>query len=149
MIWLGSRYMATENVLLKEFDSSIDLYKFYITISEKIAIWVIAITGAILSFYFATFGPESVSKLSATVVKGNHGFSKILYFPLFLNVSFAVVCLVSIRLVRNLASEHIRISDELGMGESIKLSALPYLLYLFTAMFSVIALGVIYVLYAL
>lgn len=124
--------MTDKDVLLKEFEADLDLYKFYMNIAVKITIWVIAITGAILSFYFANASNEN----------GKHLIKYSLYFPLFINVAFFVLCARSISLVEGLATDHLRISESLGIQVPIRLRALPNILLLFTLVYLIVSLGI-------
>jgi uncharacterized membrane protein YbhN (UPF0104 family) len=103
--------MSKENELLwKQYESQIGLYKFYIEIVIKLNAFHYAITGAILTFYFANRGIPDIKWA--------------LLLPAFL--SFCLAAFFAYGAERNLVSRR----DVFNLRDLLKLSVVPELMVL-------------------
>jgi hypothetical protein len=115
--------------LWKEFDKSIDLYKFYLDMVLKASIFIFGITGAIVSYYFSNTNKPLI-KLS-------------LVLPLIMNAGFTYLCLKGSSFADILDKEHEKLSEELGTRLFFTLSPLHEVLRLFTVLYALASIGLV------
>ncbi|MFK5970884.1 MAG: hypothetical protein QM487_12305 [Candidatus Marithrix sp.] len=101
------KYSPRNYLLWKYYDKDVELYKFYIDIIIKAGVFIFAITGWIVSYYFANETNEFIH------------FSLIL--PIIFNGGLFVLVFTSIPLSKQLAEEHIKIEKELISGLNLEI----------------------------
>ena len=74
---MGQEQLAALN---KEYDTYVDLFKFYVDTTLKVTVWFYTVTGAILAFYF---GKDNVKNLHTTV--------NALLLPTLLSMALSIV----------------------------------------------------------
>lgn len=84
-------------------DKDIELYRFYLEVSVKAAVFLMGVTGAIASYVLSN--PR------------NHIVSVALAFPALMNVGFAVLFVCSIREAKRIAKLHKEACGKLGVSE--------------------------------
>jgi hypothetical protein len=84
-------------------DKDIELYRFYLDVSVKAAVFLMGVTGAIASYVLSN--PR------------NHIVSVALAFPALMNAGFAVLFFYSIREAKRIAKLHKEACIELGVSE--------------------------------
>jgi hypothetical protein len=92
-----------ETTLRWKIDRDIELYKFYLDVSVKGAIFLMAVSGAIASYV--------LSKPGGTII------SIALAFPAIVNAGFTVLFFHSITEAKRIEQVHIEASKELGVPE--------------------------------
>jgi hypothetical protein len=115
------------DLLWKQYELHVGLYKFYLDLAIKMNIFYYAVTGAVLSFYFTHVDEEAVR------------FSLVL--PALMSVAFAWLFFRAANLVGVVRLEVFRIRDALGLLTAPELQVLVYVLRVFGALFAVVALG--------
>ena len=115
------------DLLWKQYELHVGLYKFYLDLAIKVNIFYYAVTGAILSFYFSHVH-EGAARLS-------------LVLPALMSVAFAWLFFHAGNLVGVVRLEVFRIRDALGLLTAPELQVLVYLLRIFGALFAAVALG--------
>jgi hypothetical protein len=121
--------MNQEDKNWKELDKDIELYKFYIEIAIKSAIFVFGITGAIVSYYFSNQIKELME------------YS--LFVPIILNGGCFFICFSNIGASKRLKDKHYTLCQQVGVDGYYEMEALPQLLYLFSIMYALITIGLL------
>jgi hypothetical protein len=111
----------------RELEKDIDLYKFYLDLLLKAVASVLAITGAITSFYFAH--------------EREPLFVYSLLLPFIINAGFCLICGLSVGFAQVLRRNHYEICTKAGVQNAYEMSPLPGLLYLCSVISGVIAVG--------
>lgn len=124
--------MTDREILWKQYTQNVELYKFYMELVIKLNAFYYAVTGAIVSYYFAHPGVENIQ------------YSLLL--PLAMSVAFAGFFVYGAILMRPLRQEVFAIRDALGLKVAPELQVLVVLLYIFTVVFLAIASGCAYIL---
>ena len=124
--------MKKENIdiLWKQYQENIDLYKFYMDLIIKFNMFYYAVTAGIISFYFANTGIESIKYL--------------LLLPTMMSVFFALFFIYAAKLMNPLRNEVFKIRDEIGFTTSIDIGVLSVLLYIFSVLYIIIAIALLY-----
>lgn len=116
-------------LLWKQYELHVDLYKFYMETSIKLNLFFYLITGGILTFYFANQGEPLVR------------YSLIL--PIVLSVAFSGIALYGAHPMRYVRDDLFNIRDELALETAPDVHVLAILLRTFAAVFAVVAVGMI------
>ena len=120
--------MNDENLAWKQIDKDIELYKFYIELLIKSAIFIYAITGGVLSYFFS-HGETPLMRYS-------------LLAPILFNLGFGLICSLNLREAVKLAKIHKALCGKAKMSEPYMLRALPMMIVFFGVMYFVVAIGV-------
>lgn len=121
--------MDEKELIWRELDKDIDLYKFYLDVIIKSAIFVFGITGGIVSYYFAN--------------KSKPLIQYSLIFPMIINFGFFLICVFSIKFAETLKDEHYRVCEKAGVLIPYEMSPLSNLLRLFSVMYGLCTVGLL------
>ena len=113
--------MKDKELLWKQYNLYVELYKHYLELIIKFSVFYYAVTGAILSFYF--------SKEDVSVIKYS------LLFPFFMSLGFGVFFIYSARLVHVVRDDLFAIRDALELNSAPEMKVLIVLLYLSAILF--------------
>jgi hypothetical protein len=114
--------------LWKQYEISIDLYKHYLKLTIEINIFYYAITGAIVSYYFA-------HRMESPDIR----FSLLL--PILMSVLLALFFIYGSIMNRHSRDEMFRVRDALGLRVSPEFAVLSWLLVIFAALMVLVALS--------
>ena len=89
--------------LRKQYETYVDLFKFYLDLILKATVWYYTITGAILSFHFSDKNPQAATTIHAVLLPAL--FSVVLFLIFFGASTLAV----------KMQNELDRIRDDLGL----------------------------------
>ncbi len=112
--------------LIEHYKIHIDLYKHYLELLIKFNFFYYAITGAILSFYFAH---KTIIFIQFTLL-----------FPLIMSILFSVFFFYASSIAKNSSQVMIDVVRELGLKVSPELKILVILLRLFAVLFILISI---------
>lgn len=118
-----------ETILRWNIDKDVELYKFYLDVSVKAAVFLMAVTGAIASYVLSQ--PH------------NKIISIALAFPAIVNTGFTVLFFYSVIEAKRMAQVHIEASRELGVPE-INMNPLRSLCAIFGLMCAVATVGLLF-----
>jgi len=121
----------SQDVLLKQYELHLELYKHYLELVLKFNIFYYAVTGAVLSFYFTNNVDVGVPRYL------------LLLFPILMSLGFAVFFIWAASLVKWTRADVINISQALGLQVFPELRVLAMLLRLSGGLFIVVALGML------
>jgi hypothetical protein len=124
--------MDNRELLWRQYQLNIDLYKGYLDLIVKINVFYYAITGAILSYYFAN--QNNLTKLS-------------LLLPLLMSLALGMFFLIGAWLARVPREETFQIRDALGLMAAPELGILILLLGIFALLMFLVAGGLIWLLW--
>lgn len=111
----------------RELEKDFDLYKFYIELLLKVALFVFGITGAMVSFYFLhTSEPLMVYSL---------------VLPLIMNCGFCILCFFSAPLAKRRNKDHFTLCEKLDYTLPHDMNTLPFLIELFAVMYLLSTIG--------
>lgn len=96
------------------------LYKFYLELVFKVAVFVFGITGALVSFFLANAADAVYLRYS-------------LLLPIVMNAGFSALCALG-------APSAMRLRD---LHRPYELAALPVLLWLFAAIYGIVTIGLL------
>jgi hypothetical protein len=117
--------MDNRELLWKQYQLNVDLYRSYLELVLKVNLFYYAITGAIVSFYFAHPGEPLVR------------FSLIL--PLVMSVAFSGFFIYGAVLSRHSRTEIFNIRDALKLQTAPEVNVLIVFLYIFAVVFALVA----------
>ncbi|MEM1262476.1 MAG: hypothetical protein AAGH76_08770 [Pseudomonadota bacterium] len=120
--------MDDRELLWRQYELNVDLYKHYLKLSIEFNIFYYAITGAILSYYLNNFG-EGLLKFA-------------LLLPAMMGITFAVFFVYAAKLMRVSRHEVFEIRDSLGLSASPDLGVLSLLLYIFAGLLAVVGTSI-------
>lgn len=120
--------MEVSELLWRQYQQNIDLYKFYMDLTIKFNVFFYAVTGAIVSFALAQHDGNDLVRFS-------------LLLPLVMSLSFAGFFVYGGVLMRVLRRETFAIRDALQLQAAPDVGVLSVLLYLFAFVFLLIAIG--------
>lgn len=120
--------MDSSELLWRQYQQNVDLYKFYMDLTIKFNVFFYAVTGAIVSF-------------ALTQRDGNDLIRFALLLPLVMSLSFAGFFVYGGILMRILRRETFSIRDALNLQAAPDVGVLSVLLYLFAFVFLLIAVG--------
>lgn len=118
-----------ETILRWKIDKDIELYKFYLDVSVKGAVFLMAVSGAIASYV--------LSKPGGTII------SFALSFPAIVNGMFAVLFFYSRIEAKRIEVVHIETSRELGVPE-VNMKPLRSICMIFCLMCLVASVGLLF-----
>jgi hypothetical protein len=122
--------MEKDELLWKQYQQNVELYKFYMDLVIKFNIFYYAVTGAILSFFFKNTALPNIKYSLA--------------FPIIISVAFTCFFLYGAHLMTYLRKEVFSIRDALGLQVAPDVGVLTVLLRIFAAVFFIVALGCSY-----
>ncbi len=126
--------MDRDDLAWKQYSQHVELYKFYLDMVIKLNTFYYAITGAILSFYFAQRNQIPDVKYA-------------LLLPLFMSIGLSVIFIYGAILMKVLRQEVFEIRDELDLRAAPDLGVLSWFLGVFSIIFIGVALGCAYLLW--
>lgn len=115
------------DVLWKQYNMLVDLYKFYLEITLKANLFFYVITGGILTFYFSHMGTPLIS-LS-------------LVLPIILSLGLAGIFLYGASLVGYIREEIFRIRDLLRLEAAPDVHVLAVFLRVFAVVMLIVAIA--------
>jgi len=118
----------SKNDLWKQYEVSVDLYKHYLKLVIELNVFYYAITGAIVSYYFA-------HRMEAPEVR----FALIL--PILMSVLLAGFFIYGSRMNRYSREEMFRVRNALGLQVVPEFAVLGWLLLIFSALMVIVALS--------
>jgi hypothetical protein len=118
-----------DTTLRWKIDKDIELYKFYLDVSVKGAVFLMAVSGAIASYV--------LSKPGGTII------STALAFPAIVNAGFTVLFFYSLTEAKRMEQVHIEASKELGVPE-INMKPLRSICKIFCLMCAVATVGLLF-----
>lgn len=122
-----------KELLWKRYELNVNTYLKYLDFVLKINLFYYGITGALLSFYFAKSGNNSVIEYS-------------LVLPIIFSLGIIALCIFASKALRFSKEDIEWLAEQLDFNYLIRIDALIYLVYA-TAMFSLItSLGLGYIL---
>jgi hypothetical protein len=124
--------MDDRELLWRQYQQNVDLYRFYLELVLKINIFYYGITGAIISFYFTHPATEGIQ------------FSLVL--PLVMSVVLTALFLYGAVLLNVTRSETFALRDALKLQVAPEMRVLQVLLISFAVVFVVVAAGLIHLL---
>ena len=126
--------MSDSDIVWRKIEKDIDLYKFYLELILKSGIFVLGITGGLVSFYFANQGKDLII------------YS--LLMPTLMNLGFFVICFKSIRFANVMRKEHFKFCKKVGIEKGYNFRPLAEFLQLFSCIYGVTWVALlIYLLY--
>lgn len=120
--------MDASELLWKQYQQNVDLYKFYMDLTIKFNVFFYAVTGAIISF-------------ALTEHNGNELIRYSLLLPLVMSLCFSGFFVYGGVLMRVLRQETFSIRDTLKLQAAPDVGVLSVLLYLFAFVYLLIAIG--------
>jgi hypothetical protein len=124
--------MDDRELLWRQYQLNVDLYKEYLDLVVRMNVFYYAVTGAILSFYFAH--QNDLTKLS-------------LLLPLLMSVALGIFFVIGAWLARVPREETFKIRDALGLMAAPELGVLILLLWIFAVSMFVVAGGLFWLLW--
>lgn len=131
---LDTARSENKELLWKQYQLNVDLYKHYLDLVVKFNLFYYAVTGAILSFYF--------SKPEIPMLKYS------LLFPILLSVGFGGFFFYGARLVGVVRRELFQIRDILGFYAAPEFKVLSVLLQLSACLFFFVAICLLYLFFS-
>lgn len=120
--------MDKTEILWKQYQQNIDLYKFYMELTIKFNVFFYAVTGAIISYVLSQ-------------LNGNNLIQYALILPLVMSLCFGGFFVYGAVLMRVLRRETFNIRDILQLQAAPDVGVLSVLLYVFSFIFLMIAIG--------
>lgn len=120
--------MDLPELLWRQYQQNVDLYKFYMDLTIKFNVFFYAVTGAILSFALAQHNGNDLIRFS-------------LLLPLAMCACFSGFFIYGGVLMRVLRRETFAIRDSLKLQAAPDVGVLSVLLYLFAFVYLLIAIG--------
>lgn len=124
----------TGELLWNQYALHIDLYKFYLSTAVKITIFYYAITGAILSYYFAS-GYDGISQYA-------------LLLPFLFSAAIGVIFITGAVLNKYTRNDIISISHQLGLRVIPEVKILTIFLYSWGAIIFLTGIGILLLFYS-
>ena len=121
----------TEEVLWKQYELHVKLYKHYLSLVLKFNIFYYAVTGAVLSFYFTNSVDVGVSRYW------------LLAFPILMSLGYAVFFFWAASRVQYSRLDVMAIVNALGLRVFPEMHILTCLLILSGILFTTVALGLL------
>lgn len=123
----------SQDLLWKQYQMYIDLYKHYLDLIIKFNIFYYVVTGGIISFYF--------SKLEIPLIKYS------LLFPLLMSVGFSIIFIYGASMMGVIREDIFNIRDELGLETAPELNVLTFVLVVSAILFMIVAIGLGYLIF--
>lgn len=124
---MSAQPFPTRAELMRQYEISVDLYKHYLKLTIELNVFYYAITGALVSYYFAH---QSESLMRWTLA-----------LPLLMSILFAGLFIYGGVQQDFLHQEVFRIRDALGFRVAPELLVLSIFLYIFAALMLTVAAG--------
>ncbi len=124
--------MEFPELLWKQYELNVNLYRSYLELVLKVNLFYYAITGAIVSFYFA-HPSEPLVRLS-------------LVLPLFMSLAFSGFFIYGAILSRHTRTEIFNIREALKLQTAPEVNVLIVFLWIFATLFALVALGLLWLL---
>lgn len=124
--------MDDRELLWRQYQLSVELYKGYLDLVVKMNVFYYAVTGAILSFYFVN--QNELTEMS-------------LLLPLAMSLAFGLFFLLSANLARVSRDELFEIRDKLGFSAAPEIGVLILLLWIFATLMLLVAGGLTWLMY--
>ena len=115
------------DLLWRQYELHIDLYKHYLKLVIKFNVLYYAITGAILSFYFSQ---ENVDIIRFSLI-----------FPVAMSLCFSIFFIYGSKLVKVVREEVFSIRDQLGLFAAPEMRVLQILLFISALLYSIVAIS--------
>lgn len=120
--------VISKDDLWKQYEISVDLYKHYLKLVIEMNVFYYAITGAIVSYYFAHRTEEPEIRFA-------------LMLPILMSVLLAGFFIYGSIMNRYSRDEMFRIRDALGLRVAPEFAVLGWLLIIFAALMGLVALS--------
>ena len=121
----------TQDVLLKQYELHMELYKQYLELVLKFNIFYYAVTGAVLSFYFTNNADVGAPRYL------------LLLFPMLMSLGFGVFFIWAAGLVKYIRADVMVIVQALGLQVFPEMRVLAVVLRLSGGLFIAVALGLL------
>jgi len=115
------------DILWKQYNLHVDLYKFYLDFILKFNTFFFLITGGLLTYYLANTSKELLR------------FSLLL--PMLMSLGFSAMCFYGAHLLKVTREEVFQIRDRLGLESAPDLIVLSVMLYGFGVLFIIVVLA--------
>ena len=125
--------MDSTEILWGQYKQNVDLYKFYMELIVKLNVFYYAVTGAIVSFFFAN---QTIPDIKYS-----------LFLPIIMSIAFAGFFIYGAILMGFLREEVFKIRDALGLEVAPDAGVLSVLLYIFSVIFILVAGSLSYAIY--
>lgn len=125
--------MNEKELLWKEIETDLDLYKFYIELLIKASTFFFAITGGLVAYYLSHF-QQPLLRYS-------------LILPVVMNMGFVLVCLASLGKVRLMIKDFKQSCTGAGFTQPYEMSPLLNLLWIFSISYILIICGILYLIF--
>lgn len=122
--------MEDRELLWKQYQLNVDLYRSYLELVLKVNLFYYAITGAIVSFYFAHASDPLVR------------FALVL--PLVMSAAFSGFFIFGAILSRHTRTEIFKIRDALGFHTAPEVQVLIVFLWIFAVIFAFVAAALLW-----
>jgi len=123
--------MEPNELLWRQYQQIVELYKFYMDLVIKFNIFYYAVTGAIISFFFAN---SSIPRIKYALL-----------FPIIMSLAFIVFFIYGAYLMKFLKMEVFAIRDALKLKVAPDVGVLSVLLLIFSVVFITVAIGCSYI----
>ena len=124
--------MNTTNVsrddLWKQYEIQVDLYKHYLKLAIEMNVFYYAITGAIVSYYFAHKADQPDMRFALTL-------------PILMSVLLSIFFIYGSIMNRYSREEMFRIRDALGLRVAPEFAVLSWLLIIFAILMGLVAIS--------
>lgn len=120
--------MDRKDFVWKQIEKDIELYKFYLELLLKSAVFMFGITGAIISYFLSNEGKPLMA------------FS--LLVPMLLNFGFFLICLLSHKYAVVLKEKHYNLCESVDVMAPYEMSPLPNMLKLFSIIYGIMVIGI-------
>src|SRR5690348_9275915 len=120
--------MKTDDHAWRVVEKDLDLYKFYLEILLKAAAFVVGITGAMTSYYFAH--------------QTEHLIVYSLLLPFVINGGVFLICTFSVHFAETMRRTHYQLCKDAGVSPAYEMAPLPNFLRLCSVMFGMITVGI-------
>ena len=122
-------------ILWRQYQQNVDLYKFYMDLVIKFNIFYYAVTGGIISFYFA----------NSTIPNIKYS----LLLPILMSICFAGFFIYGAIIMKYLRSEVFEIRDKLNLSVAPDVGVLSVLLCIFSAIYIIISFSLGYLIFTI
>lgn len=129
---MTNKNQTVDESLLTKYGKEIDLYKFYVDIGVKNALFAFGITGALLSYFFAN-------------QTGNVILVWALTLPIVMNTGLFILCCYSITASREMMLDHQNTCRKLNSLTAFDMRPLPALCQILAGMYGLVSIGLLLV----
>ncbi|WP_291476539.1 hypothetical protein [Acidovorax sp.] len=120
--------MSNNEILWKQYQTNVELFKFYMDLVVKFNVFFYAVTGAIISFVLAQVEASAMLRWA-------------LALPLVMSLCFAVFFVYGAVLMRILRNETFELRDALHLRAAPDVGVLSVLLLLFAFIYLLVAIA--------